>query len=412
MKDDMGASDRELDEQLGIEADERIDHNPWRSTSRRAKFIWLFFVGMAVMMVWFFLKAISAPSGRIDGPRGDELGDTQYYEESPALQTDDILEMEREAALDRQRRARERDEAYVPPFRIDNFDDSPPIEQRLREPRPGPAASASQRTPEQEMLRAEFFRSRLERPTTTTRGIDSGRQEILARAASARGAVDNAADGAGGNGGDGIRRAAAGNGHEVHQTAERLLPGDLLFAESTLAYDSYAENRLRLRIITGPLRGAILTGRYERTTDFGAVIKTTHIAWNGNYGVFDAVVLDVDTGIAAYASRIDRYTVRRIGAALLQGIARTGRDIVEYEQDVTVVPGTDVVIRSRGALAREEIAALLVSNAGQAAEGVLTDEVNRPARIRINAGDHVALMIEAPVDHEWLPSREVFHARR
>jgi len=262
------------------------------------------------------------------------------------------------------------------------------------------------------MLRAEFFRSRLERPATTTRGIDSGRQEILARAASARGPAGNQEDAAAESGADGTRPNAAGSAQQVGQSAERLLPGDLLFAESTLAYDSYAENRLRLRIITGPLRGAILTGRYERTTEFGAVIKTTHIAWNGNYGAFESVVLDVDTGIAAYASRVDRYTVRRVGAALLQGIARTGRDIVEYEQDVTVVPGTDVVIKSRGALAREEIAALLVSNAGQAAEGVLTDEINRPARIRINAGDHVALMIEAPVDHDWLPSREVFHARR
>ena len=412
MNDTKADQDNDLDNQLGVDAEERIDHNPWRSTSRRAKFIWLFLVGLAVMMVWFFLKAISAPSGRIDGPRGDELGDTQYYDESPALETDDILEMEREAALERQRRARERDEAYVPPFRIDNFDDSPPIEQRLRERRPDPAAPASRRTPEQEMLRAEFFRSRLERPATTTRGIDSGRQEILARAASARGPAGNQEDAAAESGADGTRPNAAGSAQQVGQSAERLLPGDLLFAESTLAYDSYAENRLRLRIITGPLRGAILTGRYERTTEFGAVIKTTHIAWNGNYGAFESVVLDVDTGIAAYASRVDRYTVRRVGAALLQGIARTGRDIVEYEQDVTVVPGTDVVIKSRGALAREEIAALLVSNAGQAAEGVLTDEINRPARIRINAGDHVALMIEAPVDHDWLPSREVFHARR
>lgn len=402
----------EGEDQLGIGADERIDHNPWSSTSRRSKLIWLFFVALLILMVWFFVKAISSPPERIVQPRGDELGDTEYYDESPALETDDIRAMERDAAWERQERARERDEAYVPPFRIDNIDDIPPIERNFGERRVPQQTGGSARSSEHEALRVEFFRSRLERPTTSTRGIDSGRAEVQARAAADRRAVDDGAPPIAGY----ARGADADNPQTTvsgeHEAIDRLLPGDMLFAESTLAYDSEAENRLRLRILNGPLRGAILTGRYERNTDFGAVVKTTHISWNGNYGAFDAVVLDVDTGIAAYASRIDRFTVRRVGAALLQGIARTGRDIVEYEQDVTVVPGTDVVIKSRGELAREEVGALLLANTGQAAEALMAEQINRPARIRIDAGSHVALMIESPVDHDWMPKREFFHARR
>lgn len=194
---------------------------------------------------------------------------------------------------------------------------------------------------------------------------------------------------------------AGGNGIDPMAPENLLLrPGDILYAETISSVNSDMQAPVLAEVITGPLKGARLTGTF--TSDRAAarmVVKFSNMTLeDGRVFTLDGYAVDGKSAEMAVASDVERRYIARyapiLASTFISGYAQSAAQVGSTISGT----GDNSVIVEGEASARQNVLAGVAAAAGAISEDIMEGAPKGP-KIILRDGYPIGILIVAPVSN-------------
>ena len=177
-------------------------------------------------------------------------------------------------------------------------------------------------------------------------------------------------------------------------------PGNMLVGILDTEINSDAPSQIRVRVVMGTLKDAILVGGIKREGD-RVVANMKYLTYKDKFATVNAVLVDPATNITSLQGDVNYHVISRFGWSLLYGLSVGAKDLVLTEGTTTIQNQQSVVTRPPSDA--ERIGKAGLGYAAEALQDPLKSQINRPPTVHVQMGEMVGIMFAEPVVIDWLP---------
>lgn len=209
-------------------------------------------------------------------------------------------------------------------------------------------------------------------------------------------------DNGNGNGGGGNGNPADPNFTEIEEVEVVIPAGKIVYGQLLLEANSDVPFTVLARMVSGPLKGWKLLGKFTVLDDIEMLAITFSIAVNEDGKQYDvnAFMLNPDSGLAAMRTDVDHRYIRRIvlpaAAEFISGYASA---IAESGRTSVSVSGQTVTTSEEETDDKQEVATGVEEAAEEIAD-ILDDLAEVPVKIVIAAGTPIGIFFTENVEEE------------
>lgn len=180
----------------------------------------------------------------------------------------------------------------------------------------------------------------------------------------------------------------------VMDPGEKLLPGTVFFAALRADIDSDYPERIYARIVNGKLKGAQVSGKFERHND-SVNIHFTQMVFKGNVYTIDATALDQNNWRSALADDVNHHTFIRWGSFILASAASGLKEGLMGSTVISSPFGSSTA--THAALSGTKLLGYVAGNVGNKAIPLVQRNFNIPPTVKVFAKNGIGIRFNRTV---------------